>query len=141
MALNQLIYVSSATRKLDEDDILRILESAVRHNAANDVTGMLLYASGNFLQVLEGEEAAVDEAFSRISEDNRHQDIIEISREAVPSRDFAAWSMGFRGVSADDAKALSGYAPFFENGFNAATIGAKPGLALDLLKKFAANNG
>jgi hypothetical protein len=141
MALNQLIYVSSATRKLDEDDIRKILESAVRHNAANDVTGMLLYASGNFLQVLEGEEAAVDEAFSRISEDNRHQDIIEISREAVLSRDFAAWAMGFRGVSANDAKALPGYAPFFENGFNAATIGAKPGLALDLLIKFAANNG
>lgn len=140
MALNQLIYVSSATRKLDESDIGKILESAVRNNTANAVTGMLLYASGNFLQVLEGHEAAVDETFSRISQDGRHRDIIEISREAVPSRDFAAWAMGFRGVSANDAKALPGYAPFFEQGFNAATIGTKPGLALDMLKSFAETN-
>jgi hypothetical protein len=140
MALNQLIYVSSATRKLDESDLAKILESAVRNNSVNDVTGMLLYASGNFLQVLEGAEAAVNETFSRISEDGRHQDIIEISREPVPSRDFVGWAMGFRGISANDAKALPGYAPFFENGFKAATIGARPGLALDLLKTFAANN-
>jgi hypothetical protein len=141
MALSQLIYVSTATRELEADDVGKILESAVRHNAVNDVTGMLLYASGNFLQVLEGEEVAVDEAFSRISRDDRHRDIIEISRGTVPARDFAAWSMGFRGVSATDAKALPGYAPFFVQGFNAVTIGAKPGLALDMLKRFAATNG
>jgi hypothetical protein len=140
MALSQLIYVSSATRPLTGDDIRTLLESSVRHNSTNDVTGMLLYASGSFLQVLEGDEAAIDEVFTRISADDRHHNIVVIARERVAARDFGSWSMGFRGVNVDDGKALRGYAPLFEHGFDAAAIGAKPGLALDLLKDFAANN-
>jgi hypothetical protein len=140
MALIQLIYVSSDSRHLDRGEVAKILESAVRHNAANDVSGMLLYYSGNFMQVLEGEETAVDEAMSRIAADDRHQDIMEISRKAVTSRDFSEWSMAFHGVSAKDVKLMSGYAPLFEHGFNAAEIRAKPGVALELLKRFAKHN-
>jgi hypothetical protein len=140
MALTQLIYVSSAARNLDEGDIHRILESSVRHNAANDITGMLLFASGNFLQVLEGEEFAVEETMSRIQLDPRHHGVIVVSNDTVPGRDFGAWSMGFRGVGATDAKTWPGYAPYFESGFNASVIGAKPGLALELLKAFAKSN-
>jgi hypothetical protein len=101
---------------------------------------MLLYASGSFLQVLEGDEAAIDEVFARISADDRHHNIVVIARERVAARDFGAWSMGFRGVNADDVKALPGYAPFFEHGFDAAVIAVKPGLALELLKGFAEHN-
>jgi hypothetical protein len=140
MALIQLIYVSSDSRQLDRSDVAEMLDSAVRHNAANDVTGMLLYYSGNFMQVLEGEETAIDEVMSRISADDRHQDITEISRKTVPSRDFREWSMGFHDVSAKDAQLIPGYAPLFEHGFNAAELRAKPGVALELLKRFAKHN-
>jgi hypothetical protein len=140
MALTQLIYVSSAARNLDQGDIRRMLESCVRHNLANQVTGMLLFASGNFLQVLEGEEDAVDETMSRILLDHRHHGVIVISKETVTDRDFPTWLMGFRGVGATDAKTWPGYAPYFESGFNASAIGAKPGLALELLKTFAKSN-
>jgi hypothetical protein len=140
MALTQLIYVSSAARNLDEGDIHRMLESSVRHNLANDITGMLLFASGNFLQVLEGEESAIDETMSRIQLDPRHHGVIVVSKETVTERDFGAWSMGFRGVGATDAKTWPGYAPYFESGFSASVIGAKPGLALELLKTFAKTN-
>jgi hypothetical protein len=140
MALTQLISVSSATRRLTDDDIHTMLELTVRHHAANDVTGVLLYASGNFLQILEGDEEAIDEAFSRINADDRHHNIYVINREHVADRDFGAWSMAFRGVDDSNAKALPGYVPIFEQGFNPETIGAKPGLALDLLKRFAATN-
>lgn len=140
MTLTQLIYVSSAARVLDEGDIHRMLESSVRHNAANKVTGMLLYASGNFLQVLEGDEAVVDETMSRIIIDQRHHGIIVISKEQVSGRDFGAWSMGFRGVGASDARSWPGYAPYFESGFDASLIGAQPGLALEILTTFARTN-
>jgi hypothetical protein len=46
MALIQLIYVSSDSRQLDRANVAAMLESAVRHNPANDVTGMLLYYLG-----------------------------------------------------------------------------------------------
>jgi hypothetical protein len=137
MALTQLIYVSSASRDLDQQDINRLLDSSVRHNAAYSLTGMLLFASGYFMQVLEGEESAVDEAMSRIKFDPRHHGVIVIADEAIVVRDFGAWSMGFRGINTSDAKSMPGYSSYFEGGFNASLIGARPGLALDLLKTFA----
>jgi hypothetical protein len=45
---------------------------------------MLLYAFGNFLQVLEGDESATDEVFAKISADDRHHDILVISEVIGP---------------------------------------------------------
>jgi hypothetical protein len=39
-----------------------------------------------------------------------------------------------------DAVAHPGYAPFFEHGLDPARLGAKPGIALELLQEFARSN-
>lgn len=136
MALIHLIYVSTATRELDAAELDKILEASARHNTPQHVTGMLLYAEGNFMQVLEAEEEAIDETYSRIASDPRHTDLFVIEREPIERRDFDQWSMGFRRLGATEAAAHPAYAPFFERGFDAAQIGAHPGLALDMLKEF-----
>jgi hypothetical protein len=140
MEFFQLIYVSTATPDLSDEEIRRVLESSVKHNALNDVTGMLLYSWGSFMQVLEGTESAVAETMSRIYRDARHHGIIVMSKEKVPIRQFGQWSMGFRGIRPNDIESWPGFAPFFEHGFNAALIGAQPGVAMEMLKAFARNN-
>ncbi len=137
MNLIQLIYVSSATHELAAEEIRRILDTAVRHNSRQEVTGMLLYVEGSFMQVLEGEEAAVEETISRIVQDPRHHSILVVSKTKVAAREFGTWAMGFRGITADDAASWPGYAPFFDHGFSAEKIGAKPGLALEILQALA----
>lgn len=137
MALIQLLYVSSATEPLDAAGLARILESAVRLNNANQITGMLLYAGGNFMQVLEGEEAKVIATFERIAQDARHHNLIELMREPAAARDFSRWFMGFRQLGIEDARHYPAFAPFFKAGFDPASIGARPGLALDMLKCFS----
>lgn len=136
MALIHLIYVSSATAACDVAELENILVASARNNTPLQVTGMLLYAEGNFMQVLEGEEAAIDETYARIARDHRHTDIFVIEREPIEQRSFDQWSMGFRRLGASEALAHPAYAPFFEHGFDAAKIGAQPGLALDMLKEF-----
>lgn len=136
MALIHLIYVSTARREYGVEELDKILESSARHNAPQHVTGMLLYAGGSFLQVLEGEETAVDETMSRIENDPRHTDIYLIEREPIDKRSFAQWSMGFRRLGAAEAASHPAYAPFFEHGFQEADLGARPGLALTMLKNF-----
>lgn len=136
MTIIQLIYVSTAPAELDTVGLDRILETAVRHNQQQDITGMLLYAAGSFMQVLEGEAAAVDETFRRIEADPRHRDIFVIDRAPIAARSFERWSMGFRRLGAADAATHSAYAPFFAKGFDAAAIGARPGLALEMLLDF-----
>lgn len=72
MGLLQLIYISAATGALSDQELDSILASSVRHNAENGVTGLLIYAEGNFMQVLEGDPRALDETYTRIARDSRH---------------------------------------------------------------------
>ena len=137
MPLVRLIYVSSAVAELPDAALQAILESAVRHNAPSDITGMLLYCGGNFMQVLEGEEAAVRETYQRICRDPRHKDVYLLGINPLARRDFAAWTMGFRQLAAQDAVQHPAYAPFIGAGFDTFRIDARPGLALEMLQRFS----
>ena len=140
MALIQLIYVSSLSDIKLEQDIGKILESSVRHNKENDITGMLLYANGNFLQVLEGEAEAVGRTFTRICADPRHYDIIHLISEPIAQRHFSQWSMGYQHLSDNYLREFPKYAPFFKFHANDEAIRAKPGIALELLRQFSIDN-
>ncbi|MCK6392788.1 BLUF domain-containing protein [Zoogloea sp.] len=137
MPLVQLIYVSSACKELSDDELDRILESSIRHNAQQGITGVLLYLNGNFMQVIEGEEAAIDETYSRIRDDERHKGLFVLARDVIPERDFPGWSMGFRRLTKRDVEHHPAFAPFLLGGFDAATIGARPGAVTEMLRQFS----
>jgi hypothetical protein len=136
--LLRLIYVSHAVRPLTTAELDLILLHGRRNNVRDGITGMLVYASGNFMQVLEGPPPAVEATFARISRDSRHQGIIEIERDLVEARSFAGWSMGFRRVESD-GEIPAGFLPLFHNTFETAELPAKPGVALDMLRYFVNN--
>lgn len=98
---------------------------------------MLLYLNRSFMQVLEGEEAAVDETYARLQKDPRHTGVMLIDRSPIEARSFGQWGMGFKRLAVTHVAAHAAYLPFINGGFDAAAIGAKNGVALDLLKKFA----
>lgn len=137
MDLIQLIYVSNAQNEMATAELESLLAVAARNNSACGVTGMLLYAHGSFLQILEGEATAVDTTFAHICRDPRHTNIFILAREAIGERSFARWSMGFRHLGHADSVAHPAYAPFFEHGFDAAAFGVRPGLAVNMLNDFA----
>jgi hypothetical protein len=134
--LKQLIYVSTPTDDHPET-LSAILASAQKHDAANGITGMLLYAEGSFLQVLEGPPEAVDATYARIQQDPRHKRTLVMSEHAVPQREFGDWRMGFHALSAADAERFPDHARWFRYGFQPEAIQAQPGLALELLRLFA----
>ncbi|MET3999896.1 BLUF domain-containing protein [Marinobacterium sp. MBR-109] len=137
MALEQLIYVSTAVREMSRIELETLLEGAVRFNNAHQLTGMLLYAEGSFLQVIEGETADMDAVFERISRDPQHHSLQVLIRTPISVRSFSAWHMGFRMLGQKEVEEHPGFAPFFEKGFDAASIGAHEGLAWRILKEFA----
>jgi hypothetical protein len=136
MAFAQLVYVSDLVNK-DATELAPILESAVRRNSADGITGMLLYSDGNFLQVLEGTQENVRATYERICRDPRHRNITLLTEEEVPGRQFPHWSMGLRQLSPADIARFPQYAPFFQFGFRAAAFNVKPGTALELLELFS----
>lgn len=139
MTLEHLIYISTAEQEYDDAELDRILASAARNNGAQHVTGMLLYAGGCFMQVLEGEPAALDEVFARVAKDPRHKGIVLLERGPIDARSFPQWSMGFHRLGASEADAHPAFAPFFRYGFDPQQLGLHAGLALDLLLNFRAD--
>lgn len=135
--LVQLIYVSAARQEMDQATLLQILDSAIRHNTRNKLSGMLLYARGSFIQVLEGSETAVAETMRRICDDPRHHDIQTLTQDVINEREFAQWAMGFHCLNRDDVAKHPHFTLFLERGFDPADINATPGIAMALLKQFA----
>ena len=77
---------------------------------------MLVYISGNFLQVIEGPEASIDELFSKIGKDTRHKRVFVISSGPIDTRSFADWSMGYHALLPADVASLIGENDFFDYG-------------------------
>ena len=136
MPLTQLIYMSSLL--IDDDEaIASILESARRHNIANHLTGVLLVCDGSVVQVLEGSQNAVSEAFSRIQADTRHTGVFKFSEMLVAERDFSAWSMGFQRVGDAELETKLLINGAFKLGADGIPVAMKPGVAKMILKTFA----
>lgn len=92
--MKRIMYISSATRPLNADEIESISEKSVHNNTRDGVTGILLTAHEFFFQILEGEPSRVNEAFERIRKDPRHQDVLILKNEPeADSRLFGQWSM------------------------------------------------
>lgn len=93
MSLNQLIYISQATRKMSSEDLLGIQKIAKTNNETVDITGSLFYNGGWFLQVLEGPAAALKTLYDKIEKDPRHKNSRIIHDEPAKFRTFTRWSM------------------------------------------------
>lgn len=107
-----LVYVSSAIKPFTQSQLLQLLAQSRADNERRNVTGMLLYKNGNFMQVLEGEESDVRDVHKKISTDMRHRGLLVLLQRHQQARDFAAWSMGFRDLSSVASLSLPGYSEF-----------------------------
>ncbi|WP_144762724.1 BLUF domain-containing protein [Curtobacterium sp. 9128] len=109
-----LIYSSVATRPLGDDDLAALLAQSRRSNEQEDVTGVLLFRNGYFLQLLEGPDAAVRSKFDHIKRDDRHTEVRVVLEELVEARQFPEWTMGFPAADRD-VEDVPGYRSTFDD--------------------------
>ena len=107
-----LTYVSSATTILTPDELLALLQTARDNNGRLGLTGMLLYKDGNFMQVLEGEEAPLRDLHKKIAKDSRHSGLIKLLDHPIETRQFPSWSMAFTNLDDAPASSIPGYSEF-----------------------------
>ena len=112
-SLISVIYASRATQEFHEHEIPDLLKQARLANAAHELTGMLLYIAGAFVQVLEGEAAMVEAVFETIRADKRHDQVALISREPILERAFEGWTMSHKTLDPLEAGELIGEANYF----------------------------
>lgn len=94
--IHAIVYWSSAVRLLEETEIVRIIERARHRNAAEGITGVLLYSDGNFMQYIEGPYEPLTRVYQSIKDSPLHKNVIELYSSAVAAREFAQWSMAYR---------------------------------------------
>ncbi len=131
-----LIYISSATREMSEDDLFVLLGQSRTRNRRHNVTGMLLYRDAAFLQVLEGEANDVEEIYKSIVLDERNAGHYVIEKSEIVERNFREWSMGFADLTKVPADQLEGYSDIFNAPKAVEDIARSRDMAVALLLKF-----
>ena len=123
-----------------ERDLSSILTTSVKNNKLSKVTGMLLVARSNVLQVLEGPREAVDLKFARIAADPRHYDLLTLFDEDIAKRSFPSFSMGYHDLAASVSGSLQDNMSSFAIGDGSALRRVEPGQAKELLQLFSTSN-
>jgi hypothetical protein len=131
-----LVYVSSVVPPLSPAQLADLLSISRQRNSEVGITGMLLYKDGNVMQVLEGEEAAVQQLYSRIGRDPRHRGLQTLLQGPVEGRQFPDWSMGFRDLRAGDLRATPGYNEFLNTPLTGQEFSSDPTRCQRLLMTF-----
>ena len=133
--LTHLIYTSAAAPGFEPSDLASILQLARSENAQRSVTGMLVYISGSFFQVLEGDDATLTELFADIASDPRHNSVTKIIHEPIAQRVFGDWTMAFAELAPSELAGIEGLNDFLQQGDSLANL--QPGRAKKMLSAFA----
>ncbi len=131
-----IAYVSSAVREFTRPQLLKLLERTMARNQRQGITGLLLYRGGNFMQVLEGEEAAVRTLYQTICQDPRHTGVITLFEEPIAEREFPNWSMAFPDLDKEDCATIPGYSDFLNSSWTSADTAIARSKARRLLAGF-----
>lgn len=134
-----LVYVSSATKLFSDEELHELLSISRKNNSARDITGLLLYKDGNFMQFLEGPKEQVVALVEKIKHDRRHGGIIVMLQEEHERREFEDWSMAFRKLDSDTAAEVPGYSPFLDLPLTSEDFLLHPTKSLQLLFSFKAS--
>jgi hypothetical protein len=106
--VHQLFYLSSAGTNFDVvKDIKAILAKASSYNPKHNITGILLFHSGLFMQLLEGPKEEVAGLYNKIEKDPRHKNVIKVFAIDHNPRIFTNWSMAYKEVTDVDIKMVN----------------------------------
>jgi hypothetical protein len=94
--MRQILYISSATTPPSTNEFENLLEVARRNNKAHNITGVLIFFYGRYVQCIEGDDHEISRLLSNIEGDARNIHLVVLQDRQIKSRDFPDWSMGYQ---------------------------------------------
>ncbi|MBK1831937.1 BLUF domain-containing protein [Verrucomicrobiaceae bacterium R5-34] len=93
--MHLIIYISDYTGNAGQisTDLEDICQTAKNRNPEHDITGLLFYHNGNFLQAIEGEKAKLESLMAALERDPRHEKITRVVDCPIAERGFSDWNM------------------------------------------------
>jgi hypothetical protein len=134
--LIHIVYVSFSSDELSENELKTLLQEVRTKNEEQQVTGLLLYNDGSFIQVIEGSQQTIRNLFERIRGDHRHTNVVKLLEEPIQKRAFPDWSMGFRKISPEQSSAIPGFSNFMHEQNPVKTIQGSTRQVVYLLNSF-----
>jgi hypothetical protein len=134
--MKNIVYVSTSVKLMHENQLLDILHNSRLHNAALNISGVLLYSDGTFIQVLEGKDTVIDALYTRIKADQRHKNIITLIDGPITEKSFGQWLMGFAVTESKKTEKLLGYL----RSINELDLNNGNNTAVDAIKTFIETN-
>jgi len=135
----QIIYKSDCIipKEFLENEIKKILDASALNNNKDGITGLLLLVQYRFLQILEGDETAIEKCMNHIKEDSRHTNVQIILNREVGKRAFPDWSMKFYRLNGNESLQKLGIEPLHDLAISQWKDDFKDNLAILLLESFA----
>jgi len=84
------------------NQLSKIVALGRKNNAANNITGVISYNNGYYLQVIEGDNEAIAQLHYNLFKDNRHKNIQTILDINVNHRYFSHWGLKLVPTLAND---------------------------------------
>lgn len=135
--LIRLVYVSAATNWPTEKELMDILEKARGNNMKRNITGMLIYNNGVYMQLIEGFSKDIHRLYDLMMHDRRHNRIIKLVEESITERYFPDWNMGFKDLSTMSPDELPGFIAVFNGKLDLDTVSKNIPVAIALILNFA----
>lgn len=108
-------YVSTSHIDLQEQGVKDIMNATNKFNKSQNITGILLYNERNFFQLIEGEKKTIQELYEKITQDPRHQNIIQFLEKPVHRPSFDGYLTDFiTDTKRYDQSALKHYLNYIE---------------------------
>lgn len=98
----RLTYISRYNNHNPNDEVKRILAEAQQNNAANGITGALVFNHNYFLQTIEGARPTINTLLRKLIKDDRHFSLQIVECREVNSRRWTKWSMKYLTPSSDN---------------------------------------
>ena len=101
--LHCVLYISTARAGIARRDVDAIVEESQRNNAADTITGLLLFNGSNFMQLIEGDAEPIGALMRRLYADERHHALVKLADRALARRACEGWAMQPVAIGLDPA--------------------------------------
>ncbi len=93
--ITRLSYASTSasTTETIRQDLINILAEARLNNFSHKINGVMFYGNGFFFQCIEGNKKQIDALYQKISRDERHKHIVQLSYEQDVAPLFTGWAI------------------------------------------------
>ncbi len=109
--IHYLCYISHEAIPFSNEMLVDLLKNSRSTNIKHEITGLLIYAQGTFIQYIEGPEKSIHQLYANIQSDPRHKFVVKLTDGMQPERSFPSWRMHFKYLNRDESMELFGFEP------------------------------